>query len=152
MVIKTREKEVLFDLSVEPAWSTKVERWYQMDESSFALGQAIFEWDYLEEFDRPALTLLSTPNGSNVADWHFVQSGSSQPARFVYTLPSVPAAVLFQMLDFRGPLYCFQDSSINFNDEVARLVERYGVVWHFEILPRPQVGASAVHYTFLKAK
>lgn len=89
-----------------PAWSEKVDRWYQLDELGFAFAESLHHWNYLDGFSKPDILFLCIEGGSNIADKDFVSSGSQSPAKFVYTLPNISAAVIFQILQFKGKVYC----------------------------------------------
>lgn len=94
-------------LAVEPAWKDLVDRWYQLDETGFALCHAIFQWRQekrLPEFDR---LIFICSGGSNLADAAFVHSGATSPSKFVYTLPNIGPSIVCQVLGWRGPVYCF---------------------------------------------
>ncbi len=93
-------------VGTEPGWSTKIDRWYQLDELGFSFCEALQEWNYLESFPRPDMIFLAIEGASNVADYDFVATGSQSPAKFVYTLPNISAAVIFQILKLNGKVYC----------------------------------------------
>ena len=93
----------------QPAWSTKVERWHQLDEASYALCEAVQAWkdtDHLKPFSQ---LIYIGCGGSNVADAEFVKSLG--PAKFVYTLVNIAPSVLCQSLNWSGPVTCFSLNS-----------------------------------------
>ena len=90
----------------EPPWSSKIDRWYQLDEVSHAFCEALHRWNYLEDMPRPDVIFLALPGASNLADLEFAKAGASSPAKFVYTLPNICAAVILQLLGHRGKIYC----------------------------------------------
>ena len=92
-----------------PAWSEKIDRWTQLDDTSFTFCQALHEWHYLENFSRPDFVFLVLENASNAADLDFIQSGAVSPAKFVFTLPNICAAVLFHLLNYRGRTFCLSN-------------------------------------------
>lgn len=93
-------------VGIEPGWSTQIDRWYQLDELGFSFCEALHEWNYLEAYPKPDMIFLAIEGASNVADYDFVNSSSQSPAKFVYTLPNISAAVIFQMLKLNGKVYC----------------------------------------------
>jgi hypothetical protein len=112
----------------EPAWSAKVDRWYQLDEVSYVFCEALHQWNYLRDQERPEVIFVALPGASNLADFDFVTNGASSPAKFVYTLPNICAAVIFQMLDFSGKVYCLHQgkNTIAFAQEEARSMAHSG--------------------------
>lgn len=88
----------------EPAWKSKVERWYQIDPPSFALCESYWQnQDLLAEM--PDMILLNSPNASFKTDQNFCKTLS--PSKFVHTLPNVRTSALFQMIPWRGPMMSF---------------------------------------------
>jgi hypothetical protein len=131
----------------EPAWSAKIDRWYQLDEVSYAFCEALHQWDYLKEAPRPDVIFLALPGASNLADFDFVQSGAVSPAKFVYTLPNICVAVIFQMLGFSGKVYCLHKGSetIPFAEQEAREMAKQGKkAWVFASPPQLQEGRRKV--------
>jgi hypothetical protein len=122
------------DVSIEPAWASKVERWYQLDEMGFAFCEALHTWDYLKDAIRPDLIILAIEGSSNRADKDFVTSGSNSPAKFVYTLPNISAAIIFQMLKVNGKVYCLSNGKDTVNlaaREAQAFAESGKNVWVF---------------------
>lgn len=91
----------------EPAWSHKVERWYQLDEISYSFCEAIHHWGYLQGKEKPDVIILALEGASNLSDFDFVNTGATSPAKFVYTLPNISISVVFQILGHGGKTYCF---------------------------------------------
>ena len=98
-----------FDLDTQPKWAEKIERWYQLDELGYAFCEAVYNWNYHKEIEKPDLIFIAIEGASNIADKDFVIMGSLSPAKFVYTLPNISAAVIFQMLNINGKVYCLND-------------------------------------------
>lgn len=118
----------------EPPWSAKIDRWYQLDEVCYAFCEALHQWQYLEDLPRPEVILLALPGASNVADQDFVASNATSPAKFVYTLPNIAAAVILQMLGFSCKVYCLHKGpeTLAFVENEARTFARAGKsVWVF---------------------
>lgn len=116
----------------EPAWKDQVERWYQLDELGFAFCEAIHEWEYLKAFPKPDLILLALEEASNPADKDYVLTGGQSPAKFVYTLPNISAAIIFQMLKINGKVYCLSHgkNTLTVAHEEAKAFAQSGkVVW-----------------------
>ena len=123
------------DTNHTPAWSTQVERWYQLDELGFSFCEALYEWNLLEKFKKPDLVILAIKGGSNLADRDFVSNGSQSPAKFVYTLPNISAAVIFQMLKIQGKVFCVSEGEQTFEvarNEAAAYAKTGNSVWLFE--------------------
>lgn len=122
------------ELGNPPAWSPHIERWYQLDELGFAFCEAIHAWDYLKNYPKPDLIILAIRGGSNLADYDFVSTGSSSPAKFVYTLPNISAAILFQMLKIQGKVFCLSEGDKTFEvaEQEAQNFSKSGkCVWLF---------------------
>ena len=117
------------DASVPP-WAALVDRWYQLDDASFALADACWSW---REQERPAAVILSSPQGCFQTDRRFVETGATSPAVFVHTLPSVRAAAACSVLNWSGMMLCVQNTHLN-SPAVSReaeliLRDRGGPVW-----------------------
>ena len=89
-----------------PEWSTKVERWYQLDAYAFGLCEAFF---HLPNKDFNSL-ILASPEASNETDFHFSHHSIASPQKFVHTLPNVRASVGLQAIGKKSPLICMQNS------------------------------------------
>lgn len=98
----------------EPLWKDRVDRWYQLDETSMAVCSALFEWNLQQRstqlFDQ---FIYISDFGSNLADAEFVAQSPSSPSRFVYTLPSIAPAVINQFLAWSGPVYCLNQTPVS---------------------------------------
>jgi hypothetical protein len=91
----------------QPAWKDLVERWYQLDQASKVLCQALYVWNQAgAAFDQAHAIVYIFDQGSNQADFEFVQSQAISPAKFVYTLPSIPITLVQQMLKMSVSTYC----------------------------------------------
>ncbi len=88
----------------EPEWSSKVERWYQLDEVCYSFCEAIHQF---KDIQKPDLIILALDGASNLSDFEFVNSGATSPSKFVYTLPNICISVLLQMLNHSAKVYCF---------------------------------------------
>ena len=131
---------LLIDLGnkTEPAWSTKVDRWYQLDEVSYSFCEALHQWNYLSDVQKPDVILLALAGASNLADFDFVNTGAISPAKFVYTLPNICISVIFQMLGYNGKVYCFHqgNQTLEFAENEAREMAKSGKkVWLFASSP-----------------
>ncbi len=114
--------------SFEPVWKNRVDRWYQLDENSFALCEALTAWNLSKWFDSQNLTLSQIfyfiEGGSNLADADFVNADAISPAKFVYTLPNIAISVGLQILNWRGPVYSF---CVGLNDDRPRTLLEEGL-------------------------
>lgn len=105
--MKTYQSTIDIASMAEPAWKDLVERWYQLDQASKVLCQATYEWmQNGATFDQADAMVYIFDQGSNQADFEFVQSQAISPAKFVYTLPSVPVTMVQQMLKMSVATYC----------------------------------------------
>lgn len=109
----------------EPIWKDKVERWYQLDEASFILCEAVSNWqksDLLKPFDR---IIYLAQGASNLADADFACSSATSPAKFVYTLPNIAPSVFIQLLSWSGPVVCISpvdlEKSLKFSFNLAKI-------------------------------
>ncbi|MBC7741750.1 MAG: hypothetical protein H7061_06120 [Bdellovibrionaceae bacterium] len=95
----------------EPIWKDRIDRWYQLDETSFALCDAIASWQEghkLKSFDEMVFLSL---NGSNLADAEFVATRPASPSKFVYTLSNIGPSVASHLLKWAGPVFCYCPAS-----------------------------------------
>lgn len=144
-------KTLLIDLtrSSEPTWSSQVERWYQLDEISFAYCEAISQWNFLQDLPRPQVVILATEGASNLADFDFAHADAISPAKFVYTLPNIFAAVMFQLLGWSGKTYCLHQGSSTLEfalHEAAELAKSGQSVWLFHSSPQLEQGRRRVSF------
>lgn len=112
------------NVAYEPVWKDNVERWYQLDEASFLLCEAISDWqkqNLLKPFDR---IIYLAEGGSNLADADFVGIQIPSPAKFVYTLPNIAPSVFLQLLKWRGSVVCISpvelEKSLKFSFNLAK--------------------------------
>jgi hypothetical protein len=115
-----------------PAWAEKIDRWYQLDEISFTLCEAIHAWDYLKTFTRPDVVLIALLGASNTSDFDFASTGANSPSKFVYTLPNVCASVLFQLLKLDGKIFCMhkgKQTESFAKSEASSLAQTGKTVW-----------------------
>lgn len=136
------------DTTFQPPWSSIVERWYQLDELSFAFCEALHEWKNLESFPRPDLILMGIEGASNVADQDFIANPVS-PAKFVYTLPNIPAAVIFQMLKMNSQVFYLSHGkeTLKILEQEAQIFSESGKkVWVFA--SRAQADSSSREIIF----
>ena len=119
---------------IPPLWSHLIERWHQLDDTSFTFCEAIYAWSYLKEYKPPNYIFLVLENASNFADLDYASSSVASPAKFVYTLPNVSAAVIFQMLNIHGTVFCLSkgSDSLKFALQEAEIFSKSGkTVWVF---------------------
>lgn len=88
----------------KPQWAEKIERWYQLDETSKAICEALYFWKMNERIQSFEVLYFVSHLGSNAADIDFCRNFPS-PAKFVYTLANIGAAFACQMLNWSGPVY-----------------------------------------------
>ncbi|MBC7371716.1 MAG: hypothetical protein H7326_09130 [Bdellovibrionaceae bacterium] len=122
----------------EPAWSLKIDRWYQLDEVAFAFCEALHQWNYLKDIARPEVIFLALPGASNLADFDFANGGATSPSKFVYTLPNICASVIFQLLGHNGKIFCVTqgDSTLEFaRAEAAAAADAGHIAWVFSSTP-----------------
>ena len=126
------EALVNLERTKEPAWSSKVDRWYQLDEVSYAFCEALEQWQNSEKLGPPDLVILALEGASNLSDFDFVKSGGQSPAKFVYTLPNICISVIFQSLQHQGKVYCFHKGpeTLKFALQEAQLLAKnHKSVW-----------------------
>lgn len=91
-----------------PAWNNLVDRWYQLDASSF--GLADLYWTNKDVLaNKPGMIILASDDGSLEADLQFIKAFS--PSKFVYTLPNVRSSALCQVMNWHCPVLCIQQAS-----------------------------------------
>jgi hypothetical protein len=118
--LKIHRFEFDFPAKHEPRWSSKVERWYQLDAASYGLAQAYTELKFSEH---PHMMILASSGASNETDFQFAQSGAQSPSKFVHTLPSVRGAPLMQLMGWFGPLLCLQNDPHTWEDGLQQAAE-----------------------------
>ncbi|QDK46254.1 hypothetical protein DOM22_14320 [Bdellovibrio sp. ZAP7] len=139
----------------EPAWSAKIDRWYQLDEVGYAFCEALYQWENLKDETHPDVIFLALPEASNVADFDFVSTGASSPAKFVFTLPNICAAVIFQMLGFSGKVYCLNKgaATIEFAKQEAQEMAKAGkTAWVFASPAKLQNEGREIEFEAFSAK
>ena len=129
----TKELEFAFPARAEPAWSPKVDRWYQLDAYAYGLAEAYEQWKGSLGGEKPSMIVLASPGASNETDRQFAQSGGTSPAKFVHTLPNVRSSSLCQVMGWAGPVLCLQRDPETLNHaltEAEALVgDEFPVVW-----------------------
>jgi hypothetical protein len=100
----------------QPEWKDLVDRWYQLDQTSLALCQGIYNWSKVENrLSTTSAIIYFFDKGSELADRDFVHgiiSGlGASPSKFVYTLPNIPMMIVQQMLKISVPVFNFDQSS-----------------------------------------
>lgn len=111
LTIKHPQKEI-------PEWSRKVERWYQLDAHAFGLCQALSNHP-TKEFD---WMVLASPEASTETDFHFAQSETSSPQKFVHTLPNVRASMALQAVGQKSELICMLNAPYTINDGIEEFM------------------------------
>lgn len=109
----------------EPIWKSKIDRWYQLDETSFSFCEALQSWVNSNQMQRFDQIIFVCDQASNAADADFVASDALSPSKFIYTLPSIGPSVVAQLLNWHGPVYCFPvtssvDSTMNLAYKMAQ--------------------------------
>lgn len=111
--ISTNRPNQMEKIKSTPEWKDKIERWYQLDELSYFLCCACFQWLKQDsEFKFDQIYYLFSKS-SNQADAEFVKSQkrlpdnslSFSPSKFIYTLPNIPSSVIAQLLNWKGSIY-----------------------------------------------
>lgn len=102
-----RQQSIEYPATQEPEWSSKVERWYQLDTPAYVLTETF--WRVRHELtERPEWLLLASLGASNLTDSQFASSASPSPAKFVHTLPNIRSASLLQVMQWSGKVLCLQ--------------------------------------------
>lgn len=117
-----------------PAWSARVDRWTQLDDACFTFCEALQQWNFLSDLEKPEFIFVVLPNASNEADFDFVSSGAGSPSKFVFTLPNICASVLFQLIQFSGRTFCLSKGaeSLEFaKTEANEFLKRNKTSWVF---------------------
>ena len=119
------ENTIVVDINlfVEPTWSHRLERWFQLDSEGIAICKALEEWIKGSEVNKaPDLIIQSSFSGSHLADFNFTRSGADSPTKFVYTLPNVIIGVMAQFLNWQGPSFNFTgEKSWDTSEQFAEL-------------------------------
>jgi hypothetical protein len=151
-----RQFEFNFPAEKEPEWAAKVDRWYQLDAFAFGLTQACFAWQKSGELgELPSLLLLACPEASNETDWNFARTGAASPAKFVHTLPSLRASSFCQVMNWSGPMLCFQKDpetiATALSEGAQLLSQQWPVIWVVSVL-RDCTGSYCAHVFVLRAE
>lgn len=111
--MKAHFAKVPFPAKETPAWATKSDRWYQLDQAGYSFPQA---YTLLQESlgPRPDFLILASPEASNATDRDFASTGASSPSKFVHTLPNIRAVALLQAMEWAGPMLCVQNDPKSF--------------------------------------
>jgi 3-oxoacyl-(acyl-carrier-protein) synthase len=126
---KTMTFTISYQNKAPPPWAKSVPRWSQLDPMSYGFCDAAARLLNVLPLNKatPTLMILANASASFSADSEFVKSGAYSPSKFVYTLPSAPLSALLQILNWRGPVLCFQNSNDTWNTaltEARHMVER----------------------------
>ncbi len=102
-----------FSLQSQPDWSSKIQRWYQLDNPARSLLESYFYWakdfpHYADLIDKSKCIVLASSGASNETDLNFAREGASSPSLFSHTLPNIRASVLLEATGWSGPLLCLQ--------------------------------------------
>jgi hypothetical protein len=100
-----RSFEFKFPQIEPPLWKDSVQRWYQLDACAYGLAEGAFRW---RDLNRPDLVILASPLASNETDRLFIETGSGSPAKFAHTLPNIRCSPFCQVMEWSGPVLCFQ--------------------------------------------
>lgn len=137
-----------FPAQIEPVWSKKVERWYQLDAYAYGLAQAYEVWKEQLKLS-PELLILASPESSNQTDLLFAQSGAMSPSKFVHTLPNVRGSSLCQVMNWNGPVLCIQSDPFTIQlaiQEGIELVDSMGTpIWILGVTRFPSTSQFEVH-------
>jgi hypothetical protein len=79
-----------------------------LDQAAYGLCELYCELN-LASFTPPEMIFLCSPGGCNSTDAQFAAGGAISPAKFAHTLPGIRGSVLLQVMNWHGPLLCFQN-------------------------------------------
>ena len=127
MKVVSKEVVISYPTQEVPRWSHKVNRWNQIDALAFVVLEAY--WELKEHLPPPHQIILDSLHCSNETDWAFVRSNATSPTKFVHTLPNIRGASLVQVMDWQGPLTCFQSSTPEDALESAKNYHSQGITW-----------------------
>ena len=103
---KTYNKENLF----KPEWAREFKHYNQMDKPTFYLAEFIWEHQRILKKFLPRCISIKSLGSSYYSDRAYVLDKKTRnPAKFIYTLPSVKTNVICGILEWEGPVYCFID-------------------------------------------
>ena len=105
----------------EPAWSSKVARWSQLDFAAYGLVEA---YERLKTgLSKPSFIFLASPGASNETDRKFALGGGTSPSLFVHTLPNIRCSPMLQVMEWSGPVLCVQNDPHTFVSGVREAFE-----------------------------
>jgi len=117
LTLTYRLNEIVPEIEKEPAWSSQIKRWTQLDASSYIVAEATFRHlDFIKAKEIDQLILLSS-QGSFETDCLFAHSSKFSPAHFVHTLPNVRSLAFSQISNWEGVMFCLSQgihSLLNF--------------------------------------
>jgi hypothetical protein len=112
----------------EPHWKSMVDRWYQLDAYAYGLAQAYSVWKPTLD-GPPSIMILASALASNETDLQFAkqlkESGIASASKFVHTLPNIRCSSLCQVMNWNGPVLCFQKDPFT---QVQALREALGLL------------------------
>ncbi len=131
--------DISVDRSITPSWSSKIQRWYQLDNPAYVLAEFA---NQIRSFKSPDLVVLSGNGASNSTDLAFVGGDSPRPSTFVHTLPNVRFSSFSELLSWNGPMICLGSHP---HSHHQALVESYsiwkkepsGTIWSLFLEEKP---------------
>lgn len=107
--------EFSYPAETEPAWSARVDRWYQLDASAYGLTELYERLKAAgEPLHVPSFVILASPEASNDSDHAFASTGTASAHKFAHTLPNIRGAPLSQSMGWVGPTLCLQNDPHTF--------------------------------------
>ncbi|MBM3191681.1 MAG: hypothetical protein FJZ63_03365 [Chlamydiae bacterium] len=150
----TISKQYQFDFSYPsnsiPEWSTRVDRWYQLDAFSYGLTEGYWRWKNTStNLVSPDFIILISRTASNASDLAFVESNCTSAHRFAHTLPNVRLAPLLEVMHWKGPTLCLQMST-DYLERALReaydLPDKYHRKWVITVEPKAwEINGNSVH-------
>ncbi len=123
-----------FPFAKDPEWSSKVDRWYQLDAAAFGLTELV--WNLK---DKPDLIFLGSQDASGTSDKLFVQSDATSAVRFAHTLPNVRCSPFLQAKGWSLPVFCSQYGNSTLSNAVCNaqmlLGNSFKKIWILSVLP-----------------
>ena len=123
-----------FPFLKDPEWSSKVDRWYQLDAAAFGTTELVWKMP-----EKPDLIFLASQDASNGSDSLFVESDATSAVRFAHTLPNVRCSPFLQAKGWNLPVYCLQYGSATFENALRNaqiiLGKPYKKIWILNVLP-----------------
>ncbi len=102
-----------FPFQSDPEWSSKVDRWYQLDAEAYGLTELVWR---IEE--KPDLIFLASQEASNSSDRLFIESEMTSAVKFAHTLPNVRCSPFLQAKQWTMPVLCTQFGPKTFSSAV----------------------------------